>query len=264
MFFIIPILFIISTISILDAHTDSSINEKIWKRVYLATYPRSGNHWVRNLIEEATHKATSSVYCDQNPKHLPTPFPWGGYASENGCLGYCEYPIPGEIVIIKTHYPAISKQKFDLKQAIRIIRIVRHPLDSFYSNFLIKVARENLTEKEIVQSSFVDNSIELWKNFESYWDKRKNVVIIRYEDLFQEPHANLKKILKAAGYRFTEEDVERAVKKFPPNGQIYKHFDHYSPDDIQKVMKELKPWLKKYHYIDKAPKRKYRKKIMKF
>ena len=25
-----------------------------WKRVYLASFPRSGNHWTRFLIEEAT------------------------------------------------------------------------------------------------------------------------------------------------------------------------------------------------------------------
>ena len=51
-----------------------------WKRAYLVTFPRSGNHWMRYLIEEATQIATGSVYQDMDrPVHLERIFPWGGY-----------------------------------------------------------------------------------------------------------------------------------------------------------------------------------------
>src|SRR5690348_10906431 len=85
------------------------------KRVYLATYPRSGNHWVRYLIEEITHIATSSVYCDgdADKSHLGKPFPWGGYCPKYGYEGKCRYPTPDDIVVVKTHFPAVPAQEFD-------------------------------------------------------------------------------------------------------------------------------------------------------
>lgn len=113
-----------------------------WQRVYMATYPRSGNHWLRNLIEEATHIATSSVYIDSDGgandvKHLDTPFPWGGYAAPKGCIGHCRYADKNDIVVIKTHYPSFSAVPFDLQPSLKTIRIVRHPIDSICSFFLL-------------------------------------------------------------------------------------------------------------------------------
>src|SRR5690349_14416639 len=81
-----------------------------WKRVYLATYPKSGNHWMRFLIEEVTGVATGSVYCDQNqPAHMPAPFAWGGYSTPHGYTGKRRYPTKRDIVVIKTHFPVIDQ-----------------------------------------------------------------------------------------------------------------------------------------------------------
>src|SRR5262249_43452350 len=108
----------------------------VWKRVYLATYPRSGNHWMRFLIEEATHIATSSVYCDPDPPHLADPFPWGGYCVDNGYRGNCRYPQRTDIVFIKTHFPLFAAHRFDKKPSIKTLRLVRHPVDSIYSFYV--------------------------------------------------------------------------------------------------------------------------------
>src|SRR5947209_1600022 len=95
-------------------------------RVYLATYPRSGNHWMRYLIEEATGIATGSTNCDGDPPHLPDPFPWGGYAADHGYEGHCRYPQYGETVVIKTHSPAFDPLPFDHLPYYRTVRVVRH------------------------------------------------------------------------------------------------------------------------------------------
>src|SRR6185437_16726911 len=80
-----------------------------WNRVYLASFPRSGNHWVRFLVEEATHITTSSVYRDPNFPHLPTVFPWGGYVVDQGYKGNCRFPTTNDPILIKTHYPFLQK-----------------------------------------------------------------------------------------------------------------------------------------------------------
>src|SRR5437868_3632292 len=79
-----------------------------WNVVYLASFPRSGNHWVRFLVEEATHIATSSVYRDQDFPHLKNIFPWGGYSTDQGYDGHCRYPTNDDPVLLKTHYPCFS------------------------------------------------------------------------------------------------------------------------------------------------------------
>lgn len=73
----IALLFILFKITFIHAE---EVQTKNWQhRVYLASYPRSGNHWLRYLIEEAKGIATSSVYQDPDPPHLDQVFPWGTF-----------------------------------------------------------------------------------------------------------------------------------------------------------------------------------------
>lgn len=225
---------------------DAVFAEDNWKRVYLATYPRSGNHWMRNLIEEATHIATSSVYCDQEPIHLETPFPWGGYAAENGVEGNCRYPNPGEIVVIKTHYPAKVQREFDLQPSHQTIRMVRHPVDVFYSHYMHQ--GRVLPEDGKIPSLFVEISIRKWIRFEKYWNQQPNVLTIKYESFYNEPYANFKLIMKTIGYQLHKSDLERALAKFPPRGGLLKHLNDYHPEDLDFMQRELGPYLKKYGY----------------
>lgn len=71
-----------------------------WRRAYLATYPRSGNHWTRYLIEEASGIATSSIYVDRIPQHLKRKFPWGGYCPHRGYEGNRRYPKKSDIDLV--------------------------------------------------------------------------------------------------------------------------------------------------------------------
>lgn len=220
--------------------------EENWQRVYLATFPRSGNHWLRYLLEEATHVATGSVYCDRQPLHLKTPFPWGGYAAKNGYVGNCRYPELGEIVVIKTHYPSKPKTEFDLLPSVKIIRIVRHPMDSFYSHFLF--AGKKLPEDGKIPDEYVKDQVPQWKKFEEYWNRQANVLTIRYEDLFENPRQYLKKITESIGYDLSDLDIERAITLFPPSGGIYKHLDDYQLESKNFISQELGELMKNYGY----------------
>ncbi len=224
----------------------STSDAEEWRRVYLATYPRSGNHWVRNLIEEATHIATGSVYRDFEPQHLKNPFPWGGYAAKNGCLGNCRYAEPGESIVIKTHFPAKPKSEFDLQPSVKIIRIVRHPVDAFYSHFVHQ--KQKLPADGKIPGWFVKKSIANWQKFEKYWNRQSNVLTIRYEDLLTQPDLYFREILAATGYQITEEDIQRALTKFPPQGGFLLHIEDYHPEDLEQISHQLGKLMKKYDY----------------
>jgi len=216
-----------------------------WKRVYLATYPRSGNHWMRYLLEEATHIATSSVYFDAdelNP-HLLEPFEWGGYCADHGYEGNCKYADINDIIVIKTHYPALPEHPFDNKPYIKSIRIVRHPVDSFYSFF-----RYYNTPYKSIPKEFVVDFIHTWKLFQNYWNSQDNVLTIRYEDLIVDPEANFILVLNAIGYTLPNEDIIRAIKKYPPIGYELKHVNKFSQDLLDLINDELKELMDQFNY----------------
>ncbi|MFI0434186.1 MAG: sulfotransferase domain-containing protein [Parachlamydiaceae bacterium] len=218
-----------------------------WQRVYLATYPRCGNHWVRSLTEEATHIATGAVYRDKEPMHLKTPFAWGGYAAEHGYGGHCRYPERGDIVLIKTHYPAKPKTPFDLKPAIKTIRIVRHPVASFYSHFLH--AGHQLPDDGKLPSWYVEKSIADWRQFETYWNQQSHVFTIRYEDLLSDIHFYFRQLLNEMGYSLTEEEINHAIEKFPPHqGGGVNPLNVYHHNDLRLISKKLKGLMKRYDY----------------
>lgn len=226
--------------------TQESCFAEDWKRVYLATYPRAGNHWMRHLIEEATHVATSSVYVDSDGddvKHLETPFPWGGYAAPKGCIGSCAYPKEGEIVVIKTHYPSFSRVLYDLQPSNKTIRIIRHPVDSFWS-FYIK----RYPDADRIPLDFLLRLINAWRTFQEYWDKQDHVMTIRYEDLYKDTFSSLKKVLFTIGYKIEDKDIHRAIEKHPPKGGMYKYVSTFNKEDLKLVEEALEDLLKKYHY----------------
>lgn len=218
-----------------------------WKRVYLATFPRSGNHWARYLIEEASHIATSSVYCDPDPQHLPDPFPWGGFCCDHGYEGRCRYPGKEDLVVVKTHFPAQDKiSEFDNLPYHKAIRIVRHPVDSFYSIYVRRSGGNPNQNK--VPARLVKKLIEAWQRFQTHWNNKQNVLTIRYEDLLNNPYRELEKILKEVNYAVNKTDLKRAIAKYPPEGHALKHINKFEREDLQLIANELSDLMKKFGY----------------
>ncbi len=218
-----------------------------WNRVYLATYPRSGNHWSRYLIEEASGIATSSLYeetVDQHPPHLKHLFPWGGYCPFHGYEGNRRYPTRKDIVVIKTHRRSDLYHP-DYQAAIRI---VRHPLDSLYSHYVLRCAQENQPIDPYIPREFLLDAIRKWKEFQDYWDGKPNVVTFRYEDMLENPFDVLKEMLNICRYKCTDADIQRAVDRYPPEGYPLKHLKHYTEEDLELVFSELGERMKKYGY----------------
>lgn len=216
------------------------------KRFYLATYPRSGNHWMRYLIEDAVHITTGSVYVDADPQHHPDPLPWAGFCVVGGYRGDSRYPNADEPFVVKTHYPALSRRPFDRQPYVAVIRIVRHPIDSLYSWHVYKARGGEYSPT--ITSERLKKMVRAWKRFQLYWDNQPNVLTIRYEDMLGDLENCLRRTLKTIGYNFTQEDLDYAVENNSPRGGILKHLEHFSKEDLDYIQKELGPLMKKYNY----------------
>lgn len=232
-----------------------------WRRVYFASYPRSGNHWIRYLVEEASGIATSSVYCDPDPTetpHMKKVFPWGGYCCNHGYEGNRRYPKKSELIFLKTHFPGqenkgqrksesltFKETTFDRRPYEVAIRLVRHPIDSFYSRY-IRVPQGPV--QDTVPTYRVKIFNKGWFNFHKYWNKKPNVITFRYEDFLENPFVELKKLLEILEYEVTDEDILRAVNKYPPEGNMLKNRDKFTAGDLKLMEKELEPYLTQFNY----------------
>lgn len=216
-------------------------------RVYLATYPRSGNFWVRYLIEEATHQVTGSVYID---KQYTRPFHIEGYGwiNQHGFYGESKIPQTDDPFVIKTHFPALIPGCYDMQPFSKVIKIVRHPIDSFYSFYLYYYSPLLKKKNPQMPRDELEWSVAALQHFESYWEMQPNVTTVRYEDLCQDPTGNLRLILDIIGYHVSDVDIERAVRKHPPDQHHLKHLKHYSQDGLEFIQESLGDYLQKYGY----------------
>ena len=217
-----------------------------WQRVYLATYPRSGNHWMRYLIEEATHVVTSSVYQDPDKPHLPQLFAWQGYCTNQGYTGECRYPERGEIIVVKTHFPHLAAQVGDELEYSKAIQIVRHPIDCLYSLYLH--SQNGRPPTPCMPRETLMGFIHTMRLFENYWSCKDNVLRVRYEDLYENPSSVLKEVLSFIGYVVEDSDIQRAVTCYPPQGGLLKHLKHYPQEDLEYIKVELAELMQKYDY----------------
>ena len=214
-----------------------------WNLVYLASFPRSGNHWVRFLVEEATHIATSSVYRDRDFPHLNNIFPWGGYCTNHGYNGHCQYPTKDDPVLLKTHYPFLPRRKIDPDPKPAIC-LIRNPIDAFWSFYVYKEGSEAI---KIEKEKLVE-FIQCWRDFYEFWEKQPEVLFIRYEDLQKNTAFYLSCILQKAGFSFDQTDIERAVAKYSAQGTPLKHIGCYDAEAIEMIKTELSDILARFNY----------------
>jgi hypothetical protein len=158
------------------------------KLTALISFPRSGNTWLRTLIEKSTGYQTSSVYCDTK---LPS------FKAE--CIQSNRF-------LKKTHEENITviiqnrSRNYD-----QFIYLVRNPFDAILSYYQYAQNEKNLTEKDrtsheaslYLRTSIALSSVSItmvkelvnayYKSFR-YWQSVKLPHIdIRYEDLRKSP-----------------------------------------------------------------------------
>lgn len=163
------------------------------EKVCLVSYPRSGNSYLRKLLESMTSIVTGS---DSRPNRtLSTSLLQSGYKGEG---------ITDESVwIVKSHYP--ERYGFIRFQANRVILLVRNPYDTILSYFHMGLTNTHnrilapsaFHSLRSVWTDFIKNEAEVWRKFYSFWiDKagQAPTMIVRYEDLLADEKGTLSRI----------------------------------------------------------------------
>lgn len=189
--------------------------------VYLLSFPRSGNSWVRYLAECATGFFTGSVYSDSKLFKL-------GYLGEN------EKAVKGTTLLIKEH---IFKQ-FDAEIHPAVL-LIRNPMSAIESFVSFKQGKGNHT----YGGSELDFA-HLDKVFETrvaHWERvatlalnsSQDLLVVVYEKLKAEPINEIRKIMK---FLIIPEDPERmaCLAKYS-EGPVNRGQPEYNPFTAEQI-----------------------------
>ncbi len=203
-------------------------------RVALASFPRSGNTWLRVLLESATGQLTGSIYKND------------GIHSRKS-----------EGLVVKTH----SKDSFRYAKAIVMIR---NPFDSLESYFAFK--QNYFKMKDLKWQDHLEKEVQVLKEHTLHWQAAKcEKVFVRFEDLKSNPQVELQRIFDLIGMSIADEDVDLAVanstvadikKQSPAEGQavirsglVGKGIESFSEEQQQLVENNLKSTFETYGYF---------------
>ncbi len=204
------------------------------ERIALASYPRSGNTWIRFLLESATGERCGSIYDD---RIMP-----------RGSRG----------LVIKTH-------ALDSARYARAIHLVRNPFDVIESHFYWK--RDVAGNRQVEWDTHVANGIEEWQRHTEHWlTAPVDIRRVRYEDLHAAPAAVLADLVQWLNRRVTAAAVEAAVAAgaleemrtlhpklgtaFFRRGAVGASYTAFSRSQREKIRRVLGPLLDRFGYAD--------------
>ncbi len=205
-------------------HKDNAVFSFLPDDLFLVSYPRSGNRWIRYLLanllypeEEWTIKSLRRVVPDLH-QPIPEPFP---FLKKR---------------IYKTH-------SINLDAAARIIYIYRDGRDVALSYYNFQSTLKNYSHdftfflNQMLQKGFLFGT---WQDHLEHYllsNKWSNFLPVQYENLFDDTAGNLKRIGDFIGCSFSEELIKNAITKSTFEKQQQDHF----------LYKYESNWIKGYH-----------------
>lgn len=179
--------------------------------IWLASYPKSGNTWLRFMLYAALYgppNRSADVPAKIQDIHRPMPTdldPQGPH-------------------YIKTHF-ALTDQHPKLDQTIKAIHIIRNPRDVLLSalNYhrLNSITSAQLSSKDYAKTfiakkgdpQYLQLGFGTWAEHARTWrtTDRFPVLPLRYEDLKSDPEAQLIKILEFLEIEQSQEQIAQAV-----------------------------------------------------
>lgn len=215
--------------------------------IWLASFPRSGNTWLRLMMHELLLNEPS----DRNKIRLSIPDIHNKWDIFNLNQAKTHF--------VKTHFPY-------RKYCKNIIYIIRNPLDVIYSywNLETKVNQSPLSLEEIIYRETQFGGIYgRWdKHIISYLDSNlspSHLLLIYYENLILEPLTILQKIINFCGLEYSQDKIQKAImssvdnflintdylsndksyeekKQYIFNTQVGKGLKHLNHDQVERIL----------------------------
>ena len=216
--------------------------------IWLASYPKSGNTWVRSFISSLLYSndGTNDFSKLENIKQFPVRSQFQNFIDDlqdikqvyqNWYIVQNYLNLDNKIKFIKTHHVncKIDNFKFtDDANSIGVIYIVRDPRNvacSVKNHFSLEnfeevkefIFREHnwlgiITNKKLKPlDNKIPTLISSWKtNYLSWKNKTKNYLLIKYEDLIKDPHTEFSKISNYLenhlNTKFDQKKIKRAIE----------------------------------------------------
>lgn len=179
---------------------------------WIASYPKSGNTWVRFLLYSAIFgppKESLDIARQIPDIHRPIPF---------------EMPKSGHL-LAKTHF-ACSPSHPKLDQTHSAVLIIRDPRDVLFSSLnyrrLAGLTVEHMSDEQFAKRfiasmgdpDFASIGFGTWASHIESWQSSKDfpVLTLKYEDLKADPTKALSAVGEFFGYDFDSSAINAAVK----------------------------------------------------
>lgn len=171
--------------------------------VFLASYPRSGNTWLRFLLAEILTE--NKVDFDNINRFIP----------ELGLHRSAATLLPRDGSLIKTHEP----HRAEYKRAVYLVRDIRDVALSNYARGRELGVLEGTSFDDFLPS-FLDGSasrvgswmshVRSWR--ESLLAESSDLLLVKYEELRRDPEMNLMNLLSFLGVPADRSKVQKAVQ----------------------------------------------------
>ncbi len=187
---------------------------------WLATYPHSGNTWIRQLWAHSTNASTGGVYSGHyggkgSFRGIPT------FESDKACKPvYCDYihsPKKDAVFLVKTHFPVFGDPEKEERIVARgVITTIRSP-SSWCNNHADKIERWDIRKnyKNTDCVSFIKDRMRYHQN---WWARTGyNILTIDYDFMkLSVAHARyeMQRIFNFCGETGTY--LEDALRVYPP------------------------------------------------
>jgi len=212
--------------------------------VLLASFPRNGNHYIRNLIHylgmttHSLHKETPFFFPPLNTSYLKE--------MEDGTP--LAQPSTGMPFLIKTQYPALDCNLLPMNYS-GLIFLVRNPVDNIFEQ--AKFQHKSLSPKKMLE--ILPSMLVAFNDFHNYWEHKCSMVTclrLRFEDLVLESQVEtLKMVDKFLHLGSSNRDLKEAFGAFvPQRAKVGMGLKLFSTRAIRTVMKQLGPFLSKNNY----------------
>jgi hypothetical protein len=224
----------------LDARQNRQIFEN---EIFLVSYPKSGNTWVRFFIANL-FKSESVEIINFHNVHIYCP-EW-----ESNLEIKRNKNIP---IVWKSH------QQFN-RSFSRVIYIVRDARDVYVSYYHYLKAK---LPTEYTFKDFLENykyPYSRWSNHVNSWlqeksEDPKNFLIIRYEDLLENPLDNFSKIVKFIDLDIERSQLEKAIhnSSFKQMQNIEQNYGRkYNNDGVERFVRQGSPgeWTQYFGKIE--------------
>ena len=209
--------------------------------IWLASYPKSGNTWVRLFLSSLLHPKSeldiNNIQINQfpNKKHYTNILDDFNDIKKivKNCLN-AQYFInlDNKVKILKTHsanWVSGNNVFTNSENTLGVIHIVRDPrniITSIKNHFgknsydealdFIKDEKKFIGSKDNEEEFDIPTLISSWDNHYKSWVKfKKNNLLIKYEDILHDPNKEFFKIIKflncITNFKFKDENIEKSI-----------------------------------------------------